>query len=116
MNQIEECRRLCQELGWSLNHYRVTKFLERAGIATVGIPLRWAMPTIPEFIINKLVERLRLRLECQKFLDLLQWDWQHPEVKKVEAKFGCNDELPRLGYLELRQVLDEWWFENGGGF
>lgn len=116
MNEFDKCLYLSQQLGWGLqHHYRITRWLERVGIATTGIPLAWTMP-IPRVILEKLSERLELRLECQKLLDLLQWDWQHPEVKKVEAKFGCNDELPRLGYLELRKALDEWWFENGGGF
>lgn len=109
------CSQLLTALNWTWEHIRVQDWLRRVGIAKT----RKTYPTprqIPDEVFVSLAKFLDLRLKCDRILQLLKWDWNHPEVREVEQRHQCVGQLPLKGYQELFQILDAAWFFEGGGF
>lgn len=109
------CFSYLKKLGWTWEYPRVLDWLSRVGIHYTDEA--YALhDQIPEFVAVSLAKFLDLRLKCDRSLQLLNWDWEHPKVRSVELKYGCVGQMPLKGYQELYTVLDEAWFEEGGGF
>lgn len=100
---------LLQELGWTMEHPRVVKYLARC-------QTRLKTRDLPLFVYDRLAKYLEIYIKCDRTLRLLGWQWNHAKVREIEAKHGFLDELTLEGYEELYKVLDEAWFLHGGGF
>lgn len=100
----ETCRYYLDQLGWSWKHERVTDWLIRVQQHYDDKGWDYGQP-IPEFVKESLAKFLKYRLECQQYLNALQWNWNHPEVFKVEQKFGTSGNLPLKGYEHLLAIL-----------
>ena len=90
---IQICYALIKSLNWRSDHPRITSWLSRVGIALTGQPYLIDKSTIPETVYTSLTKFLDLYYKCDRTLMLLRWDWNHPEVKKVQRKYGCEGQL-----------------------
>ena len=112
---VQTCLRHCNKLGITFSDRRIIVWLSRVGMRQQGKPYT-PDQMIPDAVYKKLARLLELRVDCEYYLKLLNWDWNHPTVNAVEQKYNCTGELPLRGYLELQKELEDSWLIHGGGF
>ena len=100
----EYCTFLLKKRGWDWEHPRVVNWLKR-----VQKHYQWnADESLPPFVYDGLARFIKLRFECERQLLEAGIDWNNIVVKKIEARFGCDNNLPLKGYQYLNQVLSKY--------
>ena len=96
-------------LGWSRQHPRVAKFLEKVR-QRYPSRLLLRLEQIPIQYLKRLSEFLKIYSQCNDLLPKLNLTWDSPVIHDLTADYGGYNQMPMLGWQHLYESLENGYF------